>query len=623
MCGIAGIVTRNARHHVAALSSALNTIAHRGPDDSGVHASARAALGHRRLSIIDLSAAGHQPMASHDGSHVIVFNGEIYNYVELKAELEGEGFHFTGSSDTEVLLAAIMRWGTGAFTRLNGMWALAVWNEQTGKLLVCRDRFGKKPFYFAHVSDRFVFASEPKAIIAMMPELRRANDAMLRRFLAEGQLACGSESFYRDIRALPGGCFAEYDVASGQLRQSRYWDYPAADADGARVGEAEFMEAFESTFMDAVKIRLRSDVPVGISLSGGLDSTAVLAAACDLGEARPQCITSTYGASGEGELNWAKIAAAPFGIEPITAEAPASGAMDIFRRVAWHMDSPTYSPAVYPLWCLMQAVRARGIKVMLEGQGADELLGGYTHHAAAYLADRLRRLQGLPGLVHDARKISVTHGVQGTMLWTLRTLLPWTVGTYRKTRGAASVLREPYEWGEDQTPGCDPRYDALTRILHRDHAHAVLPALLHYGDAVSMAHGVESRQPFLDYRLVELVMPWTGERKLRGGESKWPIRAFLRDHRSSAIADRTDKKGYVTPLGQWMSANDGRLLKDVLLAKDTMIHEWADPNRIRRLVDMFLSGAAAVENHLFRLVSAELWLQECIASSPAEIRAAA
>ncbi len=625
MCGIAGLVSVGAPIDRARFAGALRTLSHRGPDDSGMHFTSRVALGHRRLSIIDLSPLGHQPMTGGDGASTIVFNGELYNYVELKRVLTGEGCEFRGNSDTEVLLAALDRWGPGAIARFNGMWGFAVWNERTGRLLVSRDRFGKKPFYYVHGPRGFAFASEPKALLALLPECRRVNEHALRRFLAEGIMSDDEQSFYEGVRLLPAASTGVYDAHTGRFEVERYWTYPSPEP-ARTMSDDEFLERFDATLLDAVKIRLRSDVPVGIALSGGLDSTAVLAAACEVGEARPRCITSTYGEAGKGELDWAIAAARPFGIVPVVADAPGRQAVEIFRRVAVHMDSPTYSPAVYPLWCLMQAVRANGIKVMLEGQGADELLGGYVQHAAAHLAHRLRRLDAWPALVGDARRLAGTFGAQSTALWTLRSLLPWSVSTYRKRRGAASVLRRPYEFGQgsgDASGAHAAVGDPFVTALYRDHAHAVLPALLHYGDAISMAHGVESRQPFMDYRLVELVMPIAADLKLRGGESKWPIRAFLRRHHSAHIADRTDKKGYLTPIDQWMSADQGRLLVDTLLGRNSMILEWADRARVRRLIDLFLGGATGVSNHLFRLLSAELWLEECIGQPNSEWRAAA
>lgn len=277
MCGILGWVTTQSTDGRARFARALDTLRHRGPDDSDIYAAEGVLLGHRRLSIIDLSSAGRQPMEDFELGNVITFNGEIYNYLELRAELEARGHVFRTATDTEVLLHAFRAWGARALNRLNGMWAFAIWQPATRTLFMARDRFGVKPFYYALTREGLVFASEPKALLELSPELRRADDETVFRFLSEGELHAGEDTFYQAVKSLPAGCYAEFGPDGGTPKISRYWDYPAP----ASVVQDPEDAAREFAWLldDAVRLRTRSDVKVGLTLSGGLDSTAILASA--------------------------------------------------------------------------------------------------------------------------------------------------------------------------------------------------------------------------------------------------------------------------------------------------------------------------------------------------------
>lgn len=624
MCGILGWVGQNTVEGAARFAAALDLLAHRGPDDRGLFALPGVLLGHRRLSIIDLSTAGHQPMIDPLSGAAIIFNGEIYNYVELRAVLQQKGHRFQTGTDTEVLLKAFLEWGATALTRLNGMWAFAIWLTQTNKLFFARDRFGVKPFYLRNGNGGFAFASEPKALLALFPEHRDADLITLHKFLAHGQLYTNSSSFFCGINILPPAHCGEYDLNTGELHIWRYWDYPQMLADPADDAEAA-VEEFIALLDDSIRLRLRSDVPVGVTLSGGLDSTAVLAGSMKPGGSRV-CFTSVYGANERGEAPWAKIAAGAYGIKPVEVEAPKERWLETLGKITWHMDAPGYSPAVYPLWYLMQEARRREVPVLLEGQGADEALGGYPQYAIIDFIQQCRHALAKPKTVRLCQLHNVWQGLvrtftwRWTWLWLLRESFPPLIEINRRRVGAKSVLRPEFaaqgRVAENDTsmPVAPRTMDAVTARLWLDHSRNILPGLLHYGDAISMAHSIESRLPFMDFRLVEWLFMRHAGIKIHAGETKWVLREYLRRSGLAKIGNRADKLGYPTPVERWLAADNGALLKEVLLASGARLHEYCDPKKIGKLIQYHNEGKPGAGNHLYRLLSTEIWLHHCINS---------
>jgi asparagine synthase (glutamine-hydrolysing) len=614
MCGILGWAgPASPPFTPEAFGAALTSILHRGPDDHGIWQADGVVLGHRRLSIIDLTAAGRQPMRSASGMTHIVYNGEIYNYIELRKKLRRFGVGVTGGSDTGVLLEAIEAWGPEALPRLNGMWAFATWNTQRRQLFLCRDRFGVKPLYYRLAGDGVAFASEPKALLALFPDNRRICRESLFDFLAFNELFVSDKSFYEGIHVLPPAHYAIYDCAAKTFRIQRYWDYPADVDDDMDADRA--IDEFHALFDDAVRIRLRSDVPVGITLSGGLDSSAILASAAKYSITAPRCFTSTYADSGTGELSWAKLASAS--ARSTLQQAPARRAewLNVLQDVVWHMDGPGYSPAVYPLWCLMQTARTEGVPVLLEGQGADEALGGYPQYSILELLDYVtgsgesKRPRGLYSRLNGMRG---AFSAQLSLAWLAREVSPALLRWHRSRVGFQSLLRRGRKVPDARISQNSGRDDRVRRRLLADHARDILPGLLHYGDAISMAHSVEARDPFLDYRLVEWMFRLPTRFKLRDGQTKWVLREFLRSSGMRAIGDRKDKKGYPTPAGAWLASEQGRDLESSLVDKPSVLHEWIEPTKLSKLFAKHRNGALAAEHHLYKLLSAQMWISRCI-----------
>jgi asparagine synthase (glutamine-hydrolysing) len=613
MCGILGWLGARAPDGVDRFETALDTLVHRGPDDGGVWSDGGGVLlGHRRLSIIDLSSAGHQPMLDPASGAALVFNGEIYNYVELGKELKRLGHRLRGNSDTEVLLHALIEWGVGALQRLNGMWAFAFWRPDRRQLLLARDRFGVKPLYYRCGEHGFAFASEPKALLSLFPEHRSIEEKTLLDFLGNNLLYARGQSFYTGIDVVPPAHFALYDLDDGAFKLTRYWDYPQA-IDLQLTGD-EALEEFSRLFSDAVRVRLRSDVPIGITLSGGLDSTGVLAAATGGAGWAPTCFTSVYAHNAQGERHWAELASKAVNASLIPVAAPKEDWLQTLRKISWHMDAPGYSPAVYPLWHLMKRARAEGVPVLLEGQGADEALAGYPQYAViemlAFLRGRLgpRDLGGMRGRLSALQK---TFSLRWAFAWALRELSPAMLRLHRKRVGFESLIREGVALPELPEASHLRPSDPVGERLLQDHSRDILPGLLHYGDAMSMAHGIETRNPFLDYRLVEWMFRMPPTLRFRSHETKWVLREYLRNHGQARIGNRPDKKGYPTPVGQWMAAL-GNELEYLLCDAPSPLHTWCNPQRIRRLIAQNRAGGMAASHHLYKILSTQLWIQECV-----------
>ncbi len=627
MCGILGVSTFIKTVDSKAFEIGLDTLIHRGPDDRGVYSDGLVMLGHRRLSIIDLSDSGHQPMIDEVTGAVLVFNGEIYNYLELREELEEKGILFFSNTDSEVLLKAFLEWGEDCLNKLNGMWAFAIWQPEKKSLFFARDRFGVKPFYYCRPDEKgFAFASEPKALLSIFPSFKKVNEQSLFNFLAEGMLYTSGHSFYEGIDILLPACCGEFFPEKGVLNIRKYWDYPVQTV---HRSNEELSAEFNALLDDAIKIRLRSDVDVGITLSGGLDSTAILAGAMNnLNSKQLGCFTSVYGEGNKGELEWVNKAVLPYDLSPIEVKATKDSWIETLTQISWYMDAPGYSPAIYPLWFLMQNAREKKIPVLLEGQGADEALGGYPQYGAIMLLEAIKKAIASPCKANLDKLICMWRGLAKTfskkwvLLWLVRESFPWMISMNRKRVGAYSVLDKKFidAYGAESkniytdSLETNPSMDSLGRRLMYDHSKGILPGLLHYGDAISMSQSIESRLPFLDYRIVEFLFSTPSTLKIYRGQTKWVLREFLAKLGQKTIAKRPDKKGYPTPVEQWLAEENGKIAREILLNSNALIHKYCDPVKLEQLIDRHCAGKSGSGNHLYRLVSTELWLQTCIGS---------
>lgn len=564
MCGIAGIVGSGAERAADSLRAMSGRIAHRGPDDSGEWFAPDVALAHRRLSIIDLSAAGHQPMVSDCGRYAITYNGEIYNYLELKRDLEAAGETFRTASDTEVLLLAFRRWGEAAFTRFNGMWAVAIWDRETRTLTASRDRFGKKPFYYVLQGDRFAFASEIKALLTLPGVTAEMNPSAIADFAGERISDHLDVGFFKSIHQLPAG--HNLTVRDSVVHIAPYWRLTPAPIDAQRTPSTEEIRAL---LADAVDLRLRADTPVGCLLSGGLDSTLIT------------CLVSNRASAANGTHLFSTVHDPPYeeadGIwavkkaHPEVIFHPDSPTAEQFwsdlPRVLWHQEQPFADASMVAHFGLMRVARAAGVPVVLSGQGADEVFAGYPGHLWIYLGSRLRTgqigefgrfwrdasrnfpvplrnvlLNAAPAAVATASK----HALGGARL-------KWLNPEFRQL--SAGIF---HDHGAD---GVDPLDQALLQSIEV----RTLPSFLHYEDRNSMAFGVETRLPYLDYRLAELLFATPPASKLAEGLPKKLLRDAAEGIVPTSVHARTAKVGYPAPLSRWLRGSPDRL-RDLALA---------------------------------------------------------
>lgn len=625
MCGIVG-AAGEVDPFRAGFVRALDLLVHRGPDSSGVHAEEQLLFGHRRLAIIDLSDAAHQPMIDEDTGNILIFNGEIYNYLELRSELEGRGVHFRSNSDTEVLLKAWAHWGPDMFGRLNGMWAFALWIPSQRELILSRDRFGVKPLYWAIGGKALLFASEPKALIALDPRLAEPDPVSIGALWFDARSQMGEQSYYRHIRALPAGTWARVRLPDLAVQPVHHWHYP--DPEPQSMSPAEQADMFEFLFRDSVKLRLRSDVPVGISLSGGLDSSAILSAAQGSDSGGPagtagslMCFTAVYGVD-RGEEAWARLAADTFGAPLESVEAVVSDWPATLERIIWHMDGPNHTPAVFPVWHIMKRAREAGVPVLLEGQGGDEILGGYTYHVAhaliAKLAGALRAEVPARDLLGALRALLGMCGARSGATWLAWVLLGASrdaLGPRMQRVDMAEELHAAYLASPVSARGRAVAGD-LFGSLKDDHSHDILPGLLHYGDTISMAHGVESRLPFMDYRLVEWVFR-TRPTLVEQGDSKYPLRAFLRRSGLPRIAERRDKIGFANPISSFLQLPVGcEMFESLLGAANAPLWAYFDREGARKLARRALDGNASAHFNCYKLLTIGLWLQSLGGAAP-------
>lgn len=616
MCGIAGIVDWSGIDR-SVLDCMRDRMAHRGPDDAGSLAIGAAGLASRRLAIIDISPDGHQPMTY--GPFTITFNGEIYNYLELRNELETLGHRFVSQSDTEVLLHAYAEWKESCLDRLNGMFAFAVWDDEVGELFAARDRFGERPFFYTTVGSSFVFASEVKALQQFPGIQLRPNNEAVYRFLAYGQLTMPDESFFASVKRLPASHRLRWSAQGVSV--SRYYSLPT---DELSIPFSQAVEQFRGLLRDSVRLRLRSDVPVGSSLSGGIDSSAIVSTVSDLSpDQRRMSFTARFDGFALDEGQFADDVVRRANVEGHGVRPTARELAEDLDKLVTCQEEPFTSSSIYAQWRVMKLAKSHGVTVMLDGQGADELLGGYPAYVTSFLMTAAR---------DDPR------GVRTELAgWRSRNSIPlsrllgglWMSG-YPSV--AAPAVERISSWmfrndvrlmddafARENANMLHPRryrdLDLFRSALLCTQEVSILPGLLRYADRNSMAHSVEVRLPFLDHRLAEFVSRLPARYKIHNGVSKRILRRAVSDIVPPNVLARTDKIGFVTPQTSWM--RDG--LKDRIDAviKSPRFRERGifAPAAIERFWSEHQSGAWDHSNALWRAVVLELWFETFIDQS--------
>jgi asparagine synthase (glutamine-hydrolysing) len=583
----------------------LSRLSHRGPDGEGIETDGPLVLGHRRLAVIDPTPAGRQPMADAAGRYLLALNGEIYNYLELREELAARGDRFRTATDTEVLLAALVRWGEEALPRLNGMFAFAFWDRAARTLLAARDRFGEKPFFYRFEPGReFRFASELKALVPPGSGAGRADDAVLRRFLVLGAAGTTAETFFEGIRQLPPAHLLT--IRDGRLAMRRWWALPDRP-EIVRAPLAESAGRLRDLLVDSVRLRLRSDVPVGTSLSGGIDSSAVVALTARLaGGASRAAFSACFPGTPVDETRYADLVATAAGVEARRVTPTAEGFVADLPRLVASQEEPFGGPSIHAQWKVMELAADAGVTVLLDGQGADEVFAGYPFffgdlwwsllRRGRFL--RLRREQAAHAAVHGrAASRAIFRGA-------LRSRRPGWVAALRGSP-PAPWLAGDFARGRAPFP---PRPRDLRESLLQSRDARMLPHLLRHADRNSMAFSREVRLPFLDHRIVEFADALPDPALLSGGATKVVLREALRGVIPEEVRIRTDKIGFAVPSSAWLRGAAGELLADLIASRAFRERGLFDPSYGEAALRRFRSGDDRPEPILWRLLSAELWL---------------
>lgn len=627
MCGIAGIVARQRANPFAAQAMAAR-MAHRGPDGAGLWQSGdgRVVLSHRRLAIIDLSARGAQPMADATGSVVITFNGEIYNYRELRERLKSEGIAFRSDSDTEVLLSAYGRWDEDCLAELNGMFAFAIYDGRTRRLFCARDRFGEKPFLYATGPGYFAFASEYKALLALAEVAADADHGRICAFLRAGRrgLDDGSRTAFPAIRQLrPGECMT-VDCDSLEPSFRRYWR-PRPDPTMARLGEDEAVARLKALIVDSVRLRLRSDVPVGSCLSGGLDSGTVVCVARELlgGGAPYHAFSGRFPGTSADEGAWAETIAAAAQATVHESHPDPRRLLDELERFVWLNELPVASTSQYAQWCVFASAKEAGVTVLLDGQGGDEVLGGYEQYFGAYLATlrargenaradteaaaiRARYPLALPPAAMRLKR-ALPAGVRALAARLSGQGSDFLFGLSREAAAAARAVESEL----DEALG--DSFHPLARALAEDAFVAQLPTLLRYGDRNSMAHSREVRLPFCDHRIAELALSLPPGYLMGEAETKRLLRRAAVGVLPESVRLRWNKQGFLPPQPQWfraaLAARVREMVEDAGFAASGLwnVSWW------RRALARFEAGADDLAWTLWKPFIAETWRNAFVA----------
>jgi asparagine synthase (glutamine-hydrolysing) len=654
MCGIAGIYYFSGIAKTGGIRQMTESLRHRGPDDEGflgVNFESKKVyplmgkesriegpsiedfdqpvnllLGHRRLSILDLSAAGHQPMGNEDGSLWIVHNGEIYNYLEIREELECLGHTLRSKTDTEVILHAYEEWGIDCLGRFNGMWAFAIVDLRMNRIFCSRDRTGVKPFYYFYDGKRFCFASEIKAFFEMDHFSIEPNEQIIADYLLSGFIDHTNETFFKNIHQLRSGEYLLFEDKN--LTIQSYWDIEAKEIRFNR--EADYAERFQELLQDSIRLRLRSDVPIGTCLSGGLDSSSIVCLGNKLmfdgRSIEPQLVgkqqktfSSCFKETSYDERKFIEMVIKQTGAEKNYVFPQPEGLSREMERLLWYQDEPFGSTSIYAQWNVMRTAKERNIIVLLDGQGGDELLAGYLP-SFLYLFRQMSKEMAFRRLIKEFRIFQKKHGSWFRQF--LSRKLPTRMAHWfncfipnRKTK---------IEWVEEgfqkkyrqdlSTPM--PFNNDLNNYLYRLFRFSALPGLLHYEDRNSMAFSLETRLPFLDYRLVEYVFHLPVEQKVREGITKVVLRKAMKGIIPEAIRNRMDKMGFTTPMDLWLKGPLQGWIQGVLDSKTFKERGYLKPPKVQ---EIFTEHCDAKRDHSFtiwRWVNLELWMRTFIDKRP-------
>lgn len=560
MCGIAGIIAPNKSFlYTERLQKMTQALAHRGPDGEKhwINASGHVGFGHRRLSIIDLSEEAAQPMHYAD-RYTIIHNGEIYNYKELRETLFKKGYAFRTQSDTEVILAAYACYGKDCVQHFDGMFAFAIWDEQAQELFAARDRFGEKPFFYYIDGDQFIFASEMKALWAAGIS-KAVSEEMIYNYITLGYVQNphdAAATFYSGIDKLPARSYLVYRLADRDFYTNSYWDVDAKPVEQNR-SDKEIIEQFSALFNRSVLHRLRSDVTVATSLSGGLDSSSVLATMTSISNKSYPSFSATFPGFEKDESSYIKEIANKYKSVNHQVQPTADSVIKNFEKICYHQEEPFQSTSILAQYSVYELAKQHKVKVLLDGQGADEVLAGYFKYYHWYWQELFSSNKKM---LRQELSAARSLGIQEK--WGLKNKFAATFPSYsamhvRRYRIQQQKQHKDFTREFVQTYGFSnyelPHLDSLNGVLYYNTFTNGLEELLRYADRNSMAHGVEVRLPFLQHELVSFIFSLPSHFKIHDGRTKWLLRRSMEGILPVAILQRTDKIGFEPPQQQWLT----------------------------------------------------------------------
>ncbi len=606
MCGIAGIFNLNkTKVATESIKDMMQKIKHRGPDDEGVFIDNEVGLGFVRLSIIDLSAAGHQPMLSADGRYVIVFNGEIYNYLELKEELKGR-YEFKTKTDTEVILAAYQIWGENCLDHFNGMFAFVIYDKQQHSFFGARDRFGVKPFYYYKDADVFCFASEIPAVLTALPEKPKANNQVIFDYLTFNRTDQTDQTFFTNVLKLQHG--HKFTLQNGEFKISKWYDLKVATAKAFDTPK-EFGEMFN----DSIKMRLRADVPVGVCLSGGLDSSSIVSSLYkNFNKTDLNTFSAVFGGGETGDESkfidlYKDQLKNMFYVTPTAKSLMA----DKEKFILAHAE-PIPSTSPYAQYKLME-LASEHVVVTLDGQGADEFLAGYHYFFGFYFKELFRKLRFI-SLIREVYTYLKKHN----SILGLKTfgyfMLPNRYKLKLRTRNNGYLNQHFINKYATSNAIVSNLYDSKDlKSAFLNHFEYKLEHLLKWSDRNSMRFSVEAREPFLDYRLIEKALAGPSDQKIKNGTTKYILREAMKGVLPEEIRMRQDKVGFDTPENKWFREPEfEKFIKDIIHSQSFKDRPYFDAAKVSALYEDHLSGKINISKDIWKWINLELWFREFI-----------
>jgi asparagine synthase (glutamine-hydrolysing) len=645
MCGICGIYNLDhAPIDIQLLKGMAKIVQYRGPDDEGyllvntklgttrqcyhqdTMPSVRAKIeplsydykanlgfGFRRLSILDLSERGHQPMCNDDGTIWIVYNGEVYNYLELRASLVSKGYTFKSGTDTEVIIKAYEEWGENCLTKFNGMWSFVIWDGRKGKLFCARDRFGIKPFNYFFDGDRFIFGSELKQIL-LAPIDKKLNEKMIYRSMKINSiLIYTDETYFEKVKVLPHGHFIT--IQDNNFHINKYYDLDVNTFENSKLNFEQAIEEYNSTFIDAVKLRMRSDVEVGSCLSGGLDSSAIVCIASKFSSNPLNTFSAFYeNAPFYDERKWVNLISRETNIKTNFISPTPQNFLSDFSRMTFINDYPIFNSSAISQYFLMKQASSENVIVLLDGQGSDEITAGYNHAFYRYYADLLNSfslvkfIKEFPSYLKYNQKGNKLSRMAKTLL-----VLLFKESTLYKKESKYNFIN-PLNGSFDDNQLFKDIYDLnsskLSNFLYNLLMRTSIQTLLHLEDRNSMASSVETRVPFLDYRLVELTFSLPSHFKIYRNFGKYIHREALRKFVPVPIIERKDKVNFAAP-GEafWLRNELKTYLESVFNISNLRKRDIFNEKIVKNIYDDFLKGDKKQESFVWKLMALEKWFQ--------------